>query len=202
MRFVKSMKTVGALLAAMGAALAGTVAASADSGVATATVVQMEKGTTTPIACPFNPFAPGFLVTGEVFAGAFGRVTGNTPQAHALRGSQIEVAQDAVICVAGAPDAEGDAPFAGVVFGTATIIKGNPEKGELAASYSSPVTGTLNVFTGAISVEWTPNGVYGITGATGRYAGLFIPGGTADVTAESHRGTAPEVGTLDLTFNF
>ncbi|MBI2855691.1 MAG: hypothetical protein HYX93_02455 [Chloroflexi bacterium] len=164
---------------------------------ATAQIVQRNPGIQTLVPdCGLLPVPVlGAVVTGEVFDGTFGVVSGNS----VVRGSNVSATQDATLCFIGAPDPSGNVPFVGAVRGVATITKG-AKSGSLVAAYGAGVSGTLNLNTGGISVSWIPGtGAWGALAATGNYAGLVGHGGPASATAASAVGPSPEVGSLTIS---
>ena len=203
MRVLKVNRFWPALAVAFGAALVIVTAASADTGLATATVVQQAPGVQQGILCA--PGVPGFVALGEIFAGPFTEVSGKSKESKLLEKSSVTVVQNATICIVGYPDGSGNVPFLGSVSGDATITrKDSSGRNVLGASYGSPVAGTLNVFSGAINVVWQPGGAYVITDASGKFARDFTVGeyGTATATASSPGYGAPESGVLQISFDF
>lgn len=208
MRILGSGRKWGAAVVGLAVALAMTTAASADMGLATASVTQLSVGTpgTAPdctqiVGAP----VPGFSQIGEVFAGLFTDVSGRSRESKLLSKSAVRVVQDAAICLVSVPDPAGYVEFYGVVGGSATIAR-NDESGKntLTAVYGSPVSGKVNVVTGEIAVQWLPGGAYTIAGVTGKFARAFEVGetGTATATAYSPALGVPEVGTFVISFNF
>lgn len=202
MRIQNVLRTVVGFALAMGAGAIVVSAASGATGVATAKVVQKDKGIAAPFACP----TPGLIVTGEHFAGSFGKVDGQSPESKVLKGSHVDVDQTAIICFTSLADPDGNVPFLGSVGGTATVSgKGKPGDNVMTAGYGAAVSGTYNQNTGAIQVQWIDGtGHYTIIAAQGIYFGPFAPGETGDATATavSANAVAPEHGTLELTFEF
>lgn len=203
MRVLKVNRFWPALAVAFGAALVIVTAASADTGLATATVAQTSAGTRVNIECA--PGVPGFLALGEAFSGPFTDVSGKSKESKLLEKSSVAVEQNATVCVIGYPDAYYNVPFAGSVYGTATISRHDSSgKNVLGASYGSPIAGTLNLLTGAINVTWQPGGQYVITDVAGKFAKSFTVGeaNAATATASSKGLGAPESGVLQISFDF
>lgn len=216
MRMMRIGKKSAAIAIGLASTLVIAVAASADTGYATAAVTQVSTGTVTtyPAALPecnvllgvpdFVPI-PGFTAYGEVFAGPFTHVSGKSKESKLLSKSGIEVAQNATVCLVSAPDESWNASFYGAVQGVAAITRVDGRgKHSLTAEYGSPVAGTVNLATGAITVQWLEGGAYQITGVSGKYADAFevAETGAATATAYSHGYGSPEVGTLAISFDF
>ena len=195
-KIVASVSTLVAALSVASVALAAHGAFSA-----TAQIVQRDPGVVTPIAQGGDcGLAPGATVTGEIFNGAFGVFSASTA-ANVIIGSQVSAVQSATLCFTAGPDSSGNVPFVGAVGGTATITKGNPAaNGSLVAGYGAIISGTLNVITGGLTVDWVPGtGGWAAVSATGIYAGLGGHSGPASATAAAMVGPSPEVGSLTIS---
>lgn len=204
----KARRTWAALTVAFATALIVTGAASADTGLATATIKQLSPGV--PAAPPdctliVGAPAPGFSLSDEVFAGPFTDVSGKSAESKLFLKSNVQAVQNAAICIVSEPDALGYVNFFGLVGGTATIDRTDAAgKNTLVATYGSFAAGQLNLLSGEIAVQWLPGGSYTITGASGKFAKAFAVGesGAATATAYSPGAGSPEVGTLVISFDF
>lgn len=196
-------RTWAAVAAAFGTALVMVTAASADS--ASSTLIQRSAGTFEIIE-PDDCDGLGLKVTGERFEGAFGQVTGLTIKALLLKGSNVAVTQNAVLCFPGTASPDDVlsyvGPFDGSVDGNAVVSKVSPAINRLDAEYGSDVVGDIDMTTGALAVQWT-GGTWTVTGVKGIYGQGFSVGETGDATASAFSPNfyAPEVGSLDLTFS-
>ena len=99
------------------------------------------------------------------------------------------------------PDAQGNVDYLGAILdGEAKLQKQGKSGGEMNLHYTAPVSGTLNLITGALTVLWAvPTGIgdWDVTSRTDGFVTQFAIGETGMVTATADtNGHGPEKGSV------